>query len=187
MRKSRILFASAMVMTCLGTAYLQSCSKIASLVQYDLTLQTASTEIVLPPSSDTVGAATGSQEVHYNVDSFIKANTANVLGIANITSAKLTSCKLTLLNPTTANNFANFRSASGSFYSNTNTTPYSLSLSNPDTYGTVLDMPVDPNVELKGYLNGTNFTYTVGGSLRRATTDSIRVKIDVQYSVHVQG
>ncbi len=187
MKKSKILFASALVMSCLGAAYLQSCNKIASLVQYDLSMQTASTEIVLPPSALTVGSASGSQVVNYNIDSFIKANTANVLGINNITSAKLTSCKLTLLNATTTNNFANFSAASGSFYSNTNTTPYSLSLTNPDTYSTVLDMPVDPNVELKGYLTGSNFTYTVGGTLRRATTDSIRCKIEVTYSVHVQG
>lgn len=187
MRKSRILFASAMVMTCLGAAYLQSCSKIASLVQYDLNLQTASTEIVLPPSSDTVGSASGSQVVNYNIDSFIKAGTSNVLGLSNIESAHLTSCKLTLLNPTTANNFANFKTASGSFYSSSNSTPYSMSLSNPDTYSTTLNLPVDASVDLKSYMNGNNFTYSLGGSLRRATTDSIRCKIEIEYSVRVKG
>src|SRR4051812_17242890 len=99
MRKYQILFASAVAVTCIGVASLQSCSKIASLVQYDLDLQTASAEVVLPPSSDTVGSATGSQVVHYNVDSFIKASTSNVLGLSNISSAKLESCVITIENP----------------------------------------------------------------------------------------
>ncbi len=189
MKKYRLLFAAAgMALTTIGLSTLQSCDKVASLLQYDLALQTASAEVVLPPSADTVGSAAGSQVVYYNVDSFIKANTSNVLGINNIQSVKIESVTLTLLNPTATNNFANFRSASGSVYSNSNTTPYTMSISsNPDTYNTVLSLPVDSTVNLKTYLTGNQLTYSAGGSLRRATTDSVHIKVDFKFKVHVQG
>lgn len=187
MKRYRILFASALAVTCVGIAALQSCNKLANLVNYDLDMQTASVEVTLPPTSDTIGSAAGSQVTHYNVDSFIKANTSNALGIANISSAKMKSCTITLLNPNATNNFANFRTATGSIYSNTNTTPYLLSLSNDDSYRTVLNMPIDTSAELKDYLTGTDFTYSAGGSLRRATTDTLHVRVDFAFKVHVHG
>ncbi len=186
MKKTTILL-SAIVVATIGAATFQSCNKLASLVQYDLPMQTASAEVVLPPSTDTVGSASGSQVVNYNIDSFIKANTANVLGISNITSAKITSCKITIENPTVVNNFANFRTATGSVFSNSNATPYTISVNNGDTYATVLNLPVDSTAELKSYLTGSQFTYSAGGSLRRATTDSIRCKVEFAFKIHVQG
>jgi hypothetical protein len=189
MKKYRSLIAVAgIAATCIGLSTLQSCDKVANLLQYSLDLQTASAEVVLPPSTDTVGSASGSQVVYYNVDSFIRANTGNALGIDNIESVKIESCTLTLLNPTTANNFANFRSATGSVYSNSNTTPYSMSITNnPDVYATTMSLPVDTTVNLKSYLTGNQLTYSAGGSLRRATTDSVHVKVDFKFKIHVHG
>ncbi len=189
MKKYRSLIAAAgIAVTCVGLSTLQSCDKVANLLQYNLALQTASAEIVLPPSDTTAGSASGSQMVYYNVDSFIRANTGNALGINNIESVKIESCTLTLLNPSAGNNFANFQSASGSVYSNTNTTPYTLSIaSNPDTYASVLSLPVDTAANLKSYLTGNQLTYSAGGTLRRATTDSLHVKVDFKFKVHVHG
>lgn len=189
MKKYRLLIATGIAaVTCIGLSTLQSCDKVASLLQYDLAMQTASAEVVIPPTTDTVGSSSGSQTVYYNIDSFIKANTGNVLGLNNITSAKIQSCTITLENPTSANNFANFRSAYGSVYSNSNTTPYTLSItSNPDTYSDVLTMPLDTSVNLKPYLTGNQITYSMGGSLRRATTDSIHCRVEFKFKIHVQG
>ena len=188
MKKNRILFTSALAITCLAVASLQSCSKLAKNLQYDLDMQTASVDVVLPPSSDTVGTASGSQTANYNVDSFIKANTANVLGISNITSVKIKSVTLTLTNATVDQNFANFKSCYGSVYSNSNTTPYVLSVpSNPDVFASTLALPVDTSSDLRNYMTGTNFTYTLGGSLRRATHDSVRCTVQFAFKVHVQG
>lgn len=187
MKAYRFLLAAGVVVAGIGLSTMQSCDKIANLVQYDLAMQTASAEVVLPPSSDTVGSASGSETVYYNIDSFIRANTANVLGLSNITSAKITSCKITILDPTPTKNFANFRSASGSVYSNSNTTPYSISANHDDVYGDVFELPVDTTTNLKSYLTGTNFTYTVGGSLRRATTDSVHCKVEFKFKIHVEG
>ena len=188
MKKNRILFASALAVTCIALASLQSCTKLAKNLQYDLDMQTASVNIVLPPSTDTVGSASGTQTNHYNIDSFIKANTANVLGLSNITSVKIKSVTLTLNNATAAQNFANFRSCYGSVYSTGNTTPYVLTVANnPDVFASTLSLPVDTTADLRSYMNGNDFTYSLGGSLRRATTDSVRCTVQFAFKIHVQG
>ena len=187
MKAYRFLIAAGVVVAGIGLSTMQSCDKIADLVKYDLPMQTASAEVVLPPSSDTVGSASGSEVVNYNIDSFIKANTANVLGINNITSAKITSCKITILDPTPTKNFANFRSAFGSVFSNSNTTPYVINATHDDVYATEFDLPVDTATNLKSYLTGTQFTYSLGGSLRRATTDSVHCKVEFKFKIHVEG
>ena len=188
MKKNRIIFASAFAITCIALASLQSCTKLAKNLQYDLDMQTASVSVVLPPTSDTVGSASGSQTNYYNIDSFIKANTANVLGLSNITSAKIKSVTLTLTNATPAQNFANFKSCYGSVYSTGNTTPYTVTVANnQDIFASTLSLPVDTTTDLRSYMNGNNFTYTLGGKLRRATTDSVRCTVQFAFKIHVQG
>lgn len=187
MKKQSFLATAAL--TCFALFALNSCTKLAKNLQYDLDMQTATVDIVLPPYADTAISVSGSQATNYNIDSFIKANTANVLGVSNITSAKIRSCVLTLTGATTALNFANFKSITGSFYTSANQTPYSVAIPlNPDVFATTLTLPVDTSRELKGYLTNTNqFVYTLGGMLRRPTTDSIRCTATFTFKVHVQG
>ena len=168
---------------------LNSCSKLAKNLQYDLDMQTASVDVVIPAYGDTSISIAGSQTVFFNIDSFIKANTANLMGINNITSAKIKSCVLQLQEPTPAINFANFKSCSGSFFTSGNNTPFSVSISNnPDTYAASLTLPVDTAAELKGYLsNGNQFTYSLGGRLRRATPAAVHCTATFTFKVHVQG
>lgn len=163
----------------------QSCSKLLKNLHFNLSMQTETVTVTIPPStgSISVGPITSS----YNVDSFIKANTGNQLGISNITSVKISACVLNLNNSTTANNFANFQSCSASFYSNTNQTPYALSISgNPDVQSTQLSLPVDSTAQLSSYL-GNQFTYNLSGSLRRPTTIPLNCTITFTYSLVVQG
>ena len=170
---------------------LQSCTKLASLLNYDLMLNTGSVKVVIPPYSDTSSMITlGSGTNSYNVDSFIKANTAGVLGVSNIKSVKLSSCTLTIetRHATSTNNFANIKSCTASFYSNSNTTPYSISLANiPDSSSTYLSLPVDSTKDLSGYISGTTFTYSLAGKLRRATTDTIICTVKFAFNVNVKG
>ena len=189
MNKFRILAPVVAVAAIIGVSSLQSCTKLAKNLQYDLNLQTASVQVTIPVTSDTSVTAGATQTNYYNVDSFIKANTANVLGLANITSAKIKSCTITLDSGYSAdNNFANFRSCSASVYSSSNATPYLLSVANnPDTYATTLSLPVDTTTDLKSYLTGSNFTYNVAGHLRRPTTQVIKATVQFAFTVHVQG
>ena len=184
--KKLTLFALLAIVATVAT--LQSCSKIASLLQYDVPVQSGTITISIPPSADTVGSTAGTAMNTLNVDSIIKANTGNALGVNNITSVKLTSVTLTLLNSSAANNFANFKSCYGSVSSNSNTTPYTVNVANnPDVTSSSLSLPVDSTAELKSYLTGTTYTYGLGGVLRRATTDTLTCTIVFQFKAHVQG
>jgi hypothetical protein len=188
MRKFTFIPVAAVAV--LGSLFtMQSCSKVAEKLHYDLPLQSGSIEVVVPPAYNTDSTYDmGSGTNNINIDSFIKANTSNMLGVSNITSVKITSVKLTLLSGTTANNFANFQSCYSSFYSNSNTTPFVTTIpSNPDATSYSLDLPVDATAELKSYMTGSTYHYSVGGKLRRPVTDSVRCKIEFQFNITVNG
>jgi hypothetical protein len=186
MKKNFLLALSGVV--CVAAISLSSCSKISNLLKKDLDMQTTTVDFVIPPTPASGDVLSGSQTTFYNVDSFIKASTANQLGVANITSAKIKAVRITINNASAALNFANFETFSGAVHSDANTTDFIVRIpSNPDTYAAVLDLPVDSTVELKSYLNATRFTYTLSGKLRRAVTDSVRCTASFTYSVKVQG
>jgi len=121
---------------------------------------------------------------------FIKANTANLLGIDNITEVHLMSCRLKLSNADAANNFGDFSSASGSFYTNSEATPYIAVINaNPANYADSLQLPVDASADLKKYINAatTTFNYTLAGKLRKPTTKELHCTMTCNFKVHVQG
>ena len=167
---------------------LNSCSKVASLLLYDVPLQSGSVTINVPATSDTGATASGSATNSINIDSVIKAYTANALGVSNITSLKLTSINIIVNNPDSTNNLQNFSSLYASFTANTSSTPYVINIpNNPNTYAASLSVPVDSTAELKSYLNGNNFTYSVGGHLRAATTTTLNCTVNFTFDIHVQG
>ncbi len=180
------IFTAATVISLLSV---QSCTKIASQLQYNLDMHSGSVTVVIPPASNTSSETTiGAGANNINVDSFVKAHTAGLLGAANILSVKLTSCTMTLENGNTNNSFANLQSCSASFASNTEVSPYKTSLvSNPDVFSTSISLPVDTAAELKNYLLGNQYNYTLGGKLRRATTDTLKCTINFHYRLRVQG
>ena len=169
---------------------LQSCSKIASDLQYDLSMQTASVNIIIAPISDTTAGLTmGTVISSYKIDSFIKSKTSGKLGVSNISSAKMSSSSLTLVNPNSGNNFANFQNCNVNFFTNTNTSPFSLAVitNNPDTYAATLNVPVDATTDMKTYLQGNELTYSLSGKLRRNTTDTLTCTVQLSMNVHVHG
>ncbi len=189
MKKQIKFLATTLAFTCATMLSMNSCTKLGKNLQYDLDMQTASVDVIIPAYGDTTISVSGSQTVFFNIDSFIKANTANLMGVVNIKSAKIKSCVLTLVDPTPAINFANFKSCSGYFYTSADNTPFGVSIpSNPDVYAASLALPVDTAAELKGYLsNGNQFTYSLGGKLRRATNKEVHCTATFTFKVHVQG
>ena len=183
------IIASSLAFACASMLAFNSCTKIANNLQYDLEMQTATVDVEIPAYDNTTIAISGSQTVDYNIDSFIRANTANMMSVSNITSAKIKSCKLVLNDATPEANFANFKSCNASFFTDGNKTPFKISiLDNPDKYATELELPVDTEAELKGYLSGGNkFTYTLGGQLRRATKTAVHATATIAFNIHVQG
>jgi len=182
----KITVAAALVACAVFT--LQSCTKVATILTYDLSMQTGSVDFTIPVISDTNDLFTaGPYTNSLNVDSFIKAKTSGQLGAANITSVKLSSVLLVLKNATATSNFEDFSTCYASFYSNTTTTPYTLSKPDNDTaFSSTLSLPVDTTAELKTYL-GTDFTYYVTGKLHDVTYIPLQCTVTYTFSIKVQG
>jgi len=190
MKPNRKILSVAMAFSCASFLAFQSCTKLANNLLYELPMQTASVNITIPATmaDSTVDIDLGSATTNYNVDSFIKASTGNVLGVNNITSAKIKTILLTLQNPDSVNNFSDFKSARASVTSSSNSTPFTVNLeNNPDIYTPTLSLPVDTSVDLKSYLNSSSFTYKVGGRMRRSTTTALHCIVQFSYVVKVKG
>ena len=188
MKKQHLMPALFIAVILGGILSLQSCGKLANLLNFKLNMQTDSVNVTIPVTTGVNGEITvGPAVTIYNVDSFIHAQTGNQLGISNITSVKIQAVTFTLSNPDSLNNFQDFSSVSANFSSNTNPNPYTVSIpNNPDVYAATLSVPVDTSVELKTYL-GTQFSYTLIGKLRRSTTKPLNCTITFKFNVAVQG
>ena len=179
MRRKIVLCAVLAISTSL---IYSSCSKIAALIRAQAISFTA-TDLTfnIPVTTDTATVTSiGSGTFTYNIDSLIRAQTANQLGLANIDTFTLTSCTLTVQNPDDNNNVANFESA--------NPANMGSISNNPDVYGTTLNVPVNASVNLTTYVSPsgvTTFNYSVTGKARRATTKVLNVAMHVTYNIHV--
>ena len=184
MKKQQLISTLSFALLTGVVATLQSCNKLAQKLNFNLAMQTETVQVSIPPTQGTF--TVGPVSTYYNVDSFVRASTVNQFGAANISSVQVTSAVLVVNNPTPTNNVANFQSCSASFYSNTDNTPYTLSIpSNPDVYATSLSIPVD-QTELAPYI-GNTFNYSFTGTLRRPTTTTLNCTITFTYSVKVKG
>lgn len=159
-----------------------SCDKIKDALKVDIVMQTADVSFSIPVQP--VGTQQLSQfSVYLNVDSIIKKKNSS-LGIDNIKSVKMKSCTLVLLNAEGNNNFGALSAAKAELSSNSNSTLVTIAelSSNPDVAATSLTLPVT-TTELKGYFQGTNFTYRLTGTTRRATTKTLECRATIQFDV----
>ena len=116
---------------------------------------------------------------HFNLDSIVKVNTGNNFGAADITSVKVKSFRLKIVQyGDSANNLANFESASFNFSSNTKSDPIKVATVNfVDAFSLDKVISGDGTPELRPYLDGTELYYDISASLRRHTKKSIKISI----------
>lgn len=173
-----------------GMSMMTSCDKlkneVAKNLNFDLVFQTAETTFTVPVQS-TNGTYTQTKTETFNIDQFIKDNTQNQLGVDNIKTAKIKSCKLTITNPDADNNFQNFSGASIILKAAGQPDIEMAITNNPDTYAAELSLPVDASKDLVPYLKATTFTYIAGGTLRRATTKELTMNVKFEFDVNVGG
>jgi hypothetical protein len=163
---------------------ISSCDKIKDLVKATFNLKNESVTVSIP-ASGSVLTYSNSETFSLNLDSIIKAQNSQ-LGIGNIKNFTVNSINLTIENPDSLNNFGNLSSCVISFYSNVKTTPITIAslASNPDVNVSTLNIPVSPGVDLMEYTrNASLLTYSLSGSLRRATTKELKVKVKADFSV----
>jgi hypothetical protein len=162
-----------------------SCDKIKSKLLDAFTADGANFTFSLPPVSTTDSMMSlGTQTIYFDLDSTIKAVTSNNFSLSSINSVTPNAITLKIQNPDSANNFANFQTGTLSFTSNTNTTPYNFSFSNLNVYADSISIPLDTNTNLKSYMEGKNFGYTLIGKLRKITNKQLNVKANVKFKVH---
>ena len=170
---------------------LSSCSVSNSISSAIVGLQTNEL-ISVPVITDTISQTVmGTGSFSYNVDSIIKANTKNALGLNNVDNFQVINCTLTIQNPDSTDNFANFEESQVAFFSNSNSTPLTIvSVSgNPDVYAASLTLPSNNNTNLKSYIASsgpTMFTYSVGGKMRHPTYIVLNVLLHVEYHISVK-
>lgn len=188
MKKTHFITILVLAITFGAVATFQSCTKLAKLLNFNLGMQTETVNVTIPATTGSNGVVTvGPATNTFNVDSFIKNQTGNQLGASNITSVKLASVVFTLNNANSLNNFQNFESCSATFSSNTNSTPYTISIpNNADAFSSTLILPIDTTAELKSYI-GNQFNYSVSGKLRRSTTIPLDCTITFTFNLKVQG
>jgi len=170
---------------------LQSCNKLKDAIPGQDVDFTAATDIVISPANDTTQQiALGQASITYNIDSMIKAQTDNKLGFGDIKSVKIKTLNLHLTDASATNNFANFISATATFSSSANTSPYTLAnvQNNPDSYNDVLSPAVvSTSDDVKGYFNSQmTLNYTLAGKLRRPTTETLHCHAEVTYTISVK-
>jgi hypothetical protein len=164
---------------------LVSCDKLKSALLNAFSANSADFTFTVPPVTITDSVISlGSQTIYFDLDSTIKAVTSNSFNLSTISSVTPNSITLKIQNADSANSFANFQSGTVSFYSNTNTTPYNFNFTNPDHYTDSISIPVDTNTNLKSYLEGKNFNYSLMGKTRRVTNKQLMIKANVKFKVH---
>jgi hypothetical protein len=186
-------FLSSLCAVALGAASLSSCDKVKETIAGPATFDLNGLEatINVPIVNDLASHSNiGTGTFSYNIDSFIRAQTADQLGIKNIDEYYITSCNMTINNPDTANNFANFEQVQASFSTPTNTTPVTIAEipSNPNTYAATLSVPVNSTTNLRSYMPNSGpitFTCQLGGKMRKVTNKVLTVKVVVTSRFHV--
>jgi hypothetical protein len=172
---------------------ISSCSKTLSLLNKTFTFQLPAQNFSIPPVPDSVALVSGympaiSGAFTYNLDSCIKANTGNALGVNNIGSFKITSCVITLNNPDSVNNLSAFQSLNLAFTSTAVSGTYSLGFDQPNVYAATMTLaPADTSADMKNYLQGSNFNYSIKGQMRKGTTDTMQCNAVFNVTVRVQG
>ena len=165
-----------------------SCKKKPKDLLFTLNMQLPSAAFTLPPTTDTIDTLPyGSIYFTYNVDSFIRANTAHQLGINSITGVTLASCILTIQDPDTVNNFRDFSTCDATFASDANPAPYMVLMNNADTFAASVTAEADTVTQLKSYLATDHFRYSFGGKLRRTITKTLNCTVQFAFIVNVGG
>ncbi len=176
-------FIPALSLFVLLTVFTTSCEKAKSLVFPKFEAAAGDVVLNLPViSNTTTEASVGSVDLHFNLDSLIKAHTAGEFSVSHAKSVTVKNVVLEVLNGDAESNISNFETVKVSLSSNTNTTPVTLVSAN------LMDVN-QPQVingngtELKEYLKDHMFTYNVAGKLRRPTRKSLQLQVSLILSV----
>lgn len=157
----------------------------------EITWTGADVTIEVPAVSDLAAhAVMGTGSFTYDLDSFLRKQTGDFVGLANIDEMRFSSCKITVNNPDATNNLQNFEMAQASFNSNANATLVTFCQinDNPNNYATELNLPITNTENMKSYFPSSGpvtINYNLGGKLRNATTKTLSLTAHIEYKIHL--
>lgn len=163
-----------------------SCKKIIRKIFQGIDADVPAFTVEIPPIPFVLPTemSIGTLQQHFNLDSTVRANTDGVYGASDISSVKVKQIVFNLPDADTGNNIANFESARLTLSSNTKTDTVTIaSINFPDTFATSYTYTPVNSPELKPYLSGTTLYYNAFGKLRRATTKTLKLSMQVTLRV----
>jgi len=125
----------------------------------------------------------GALKTPINLDSTIKARTANMFGADAVHSVKVSKVVLNINNADANNNLSNFQSARIRIFSDTSFTDIAV-ITFPTIPADRLEVRPPQQVDISSYLKGKFLSYNLYWQNRKATTR--RLKLNVTISLDVQ-
>lgn len=178
----------------LSLAFLNSCDKVKiEFPEFESPDFVAIVDI--PNTNGVAGDTVLVADLSINMDSIIKANTDNKLGVGNIKTMKFKSVVLSLDSADNDNNFANFDEASATISSSANSATTSLfsTITHDDSFATLWEVTSAVNVakDVATYIvksGNTVFHYNLTSSLRKGTTKSnVKLKITAKFKIKAES
>jgi hypothetical protein len=163
-----------------------SCKKIIDQVFPGIDAKVPEIQLTIPPIPIVTQNefSLGSYTAYFNLDSTIKANTADVFGIGVVSSIKVKEITVSLSNADNLNNLSNFESARVAIFSNTRTDAVNVATLNfPDTNSSSITFTPTDSPELLDFLKGSQLSYNVFGKARRPTIKPLNMLISVTIRV----
>jgi hypothetical protein len=164
-----------------------SCDKVAELFKADITFSDTISFVI--PKGQRITTIDTTETVQFNVDSFIQASTNNNANLSNLKSAKLKAVTLSM-NESSGQDFRLFKRVEVSVRSSNNSSPYTLRVNNLMNNTKVLNIPVNPNDDLKNYFNSTSFIYSLFAEVKSDTpvtiSEDIPCNLAIEYTLSVQ-
>ncbi|GAC1384271.1 MAG: hypothetical protein NVSMB45_12200 [Ginsengibacter sp.] len=181
----RIVIVSIVALSLVAS--LISCKKIVSAIFSGLEFNVPDVSLSVPivPFVATSEIQFGSATQNINLDSVVKANTANVFGADIVKTVSIKTVTITISNADDLNNLSNFESARITLTSNNNTNPIDIAnVTFPNTNATSFVFTPTDTKELVSYLKGSSLTYTVYGKNRKITTKTLNFVASVRLKVN---
>ncbi len=163
-----------------------SCKKIVRKIFQGIDADVPVVSVTLPPIPVVIPIEVPFLPIvqRFDLDSTVKANTGGAFGADDVSSIKIKQIAFDLKNADSLNNISNFESVRVTFSSNANTEPVTIaSITFPDIYASKYTYIPDNSPELKPYLNGSELIYNVYGKIRKITTKSLGLNIEVTLRV----
>ncbi|WP_207496481.1 hypothetical protein [Aridibaculum aurantiacum] len=178
MKKLIIPFAVLLTLVTL----MSSCKKVVTAVFPGVDVQVPQVVITVPPliMVPPNEVSLGTYSTSFNLDSIVRANTAGVFNANDISSVRVKTITVAVQNSDNLNNLSNFEYARLTISSSSNSSEANIATINfPDVASSTQTATTDNSPDLRAYLNGNQLSYNVYGKLRKPTTKSLNVAVNI--------